>query len=116
MQPDHGTRQDCQAIARILERRIYERTHVRISGVRVEVFQDRLIVHGCTKSYHVKQLALAAIGEMSPFLVELDIHVDATKAQAAAKCGTRLDWEARGPDAVAAIVVAARADPEKVSG
>jgi hypothetical protein len=107
MQPDHVTRENCQAIARMLECRIYERTHGRISGVRVEVFQDRLIVHGCTKTYHVKQLALAAIGEMSTFLVELDIHVDATKTRADAECGTRLNVEAGGP-----VAVAAREDPE----
>jgi hypothetical protein len=112
MQPDNVARDNYQAIARNLECRIYERTHGRISGVRVEVLQDRLIVHGCTKTYHVKQLALAAIGEMSTLLVELDIQVDATKARADAECGTRLNLEACGPVAVAAVVVAARGDPE----
>jgi hypothetical protein len=76
MQAVDESRENCAAIARILECRIYERTHGRISGVRVEALEDRVVVHGRAKTYHVKQLALAAIREMSPFLVQLDIHVD----------------------------------------
>jgi hypothetical protein len=86
MQADDESRGNCAAIARILECRIRERTHGRISGVRVEALADRLIVHGLAKTYHVKQLALAAIGEMSPFLVELDIHVDAAQWRRDQRC------------------------------
>ena len=93
MQADDESRENCAAIARILECQIHERTHGRISGVRVDALEDRLIVHGRAKTYHVKQLALAAIGEMSPFLVELDIHVDAVKVQAQWRGDRRIHGE-----------------------
>jgi hypothetical protein len=87
------SREDSQAIARILECRIYEKTHGRISGVCVEVFEDRLVVHGCAKTYHVKQLALEAIAEVTHLLVDLHIDVDAAKAQTERRCGRRMPGE-----------------------
>jgi hypothetical protein len=81
MQPDDDSRVDRETIARILERKIDERTHGRTSDIFVQVLEDRLIVHGRAKTYHVKQLVLEAIGKMTPILVELRIHVDTAKAQ-----------------------------------
>ena len=83
MQDDDGWRGDGEAIARILERRIYQRTQGRVHGLRVEATRDRLIVRGCTATYHVKQLALEAIKDgVGPFTVELRSQVDAAIAQA----------------------------------
>ena len=49
---DHNSRLEC-AIAR--------RTGGRVRDLRVEVCGKRVIVTGCTESYHVKQLVLAAV-------------------------------------------------------
>ena len=51
---DHNARLEC-AIAR--------RTGGRVRDLHVEINDGHVIVHGCTESYHVKQLALAAVLE-----------------------------------------------------
>jgi len=62
-----------------LERLIERRTGGRIHNLRVETIDGRVIVHGRSGSYHVCQLALAAVLEAlegsqhGP--VELDIEV-----------------------------------------
>ena len=64
-----------------LERWIAMRTGGRVHGLRVESLDGRVIVHGCSGSYHVRQLALAAVleafeaSESEPGDVELDIEV-----------------------------------------
>jgi hypothetical protein len=64
------------ALARAIERRIAERTWRRIRQLEVEVREGRIIVHGCTASYYVKQLALAAVRDVTDAApVELDIQV-----------------------------------------
>jgi hypothetical protein len=63
-------------LSRIIERVIDERTHGRVRELSVESTGDRLIVHGCVNSCHVKQLALDAVIEVSDSLaIELDIRV-----------------------------------------
>ena len=64
-----------------LERLIERRTGGRIHNLRVETIDGRVIVHGCTGSYHARQLALAAVlesfeaSESKPGTVEWDIEV-----------------------------------------
>ena len=64
-----------------LESLIARRTGGRVHRLRVETIDGRVIVHGCTGSYHVRQLALAAVlesfeaSESEPRRVELDIEV-----------------------------------------
>jgi BON domain len=66
-----------QAIAR----QILQRTWGRISRLRVNVHDDRIVVHGHTATYYAKQLALEAaletLGSTDVMNVELDIHVSA---------------------------------------
>jgi len=61
-----------------LERAIAQRTMGRIRQLRVEVFPDRMAVHGYTSSYYVKQLALQAILELSRAVrtPRLDLNVE----------------------------------------
>ena len=62
-------------LAQTLERQIDRRTSHRVRRLRVEA-TDHLVVHGLAPSYYVKQLALAAVGEVTiPDLVEVDIQV-----------------------------------------
>jgi DNA-binding response OmpR family regulator len=64
-----------------LERWIDRRTGGRVHNLRVETIDERVIVHGCSGTYHVRQLALAAVldafeaSESKPGTVELDIEV-----------------------------------------
>jgi hypothetical protein len=59
-----------------VERQIVRRTGGRIRRLRVELREGRVIVHGYTSSYHSKQLALAAVGEvLNSTPVELGIEV-----------------------------------------
>ncbi len=66
---------------RRLERLVDSRTGGRVRNLRVERIDGRVIVHGCSSSYHVRQLALAAVldafeaSESEPRTVELDIEV-----------------------------------------
>jgi hypothetical protein len=63
-------------LASHLEHRINERTHRRVQQLRVELDEDRLIIHGWVNSRYVKQLALDAVGEVGRFsTVELKIAV-----------------------------------------
>ena len=62
-----------------IERQIVHRTWGRIQRLHVETRDDRVVVHGWTSSYYIKQLALEgaleALGSDEPAEVELDIHV-----------------------------------------
>jgi DNA-binding response OmpR family regulator len=64
-----------------LERLIEMRSGCRVHNLRVETIDGRVIVHGCSGSYHVRQLALAAVLEafessaLERRNVELDIEV-----------------------------------------
>ena len=69
-------------VNRLLERWIEQRTGGRVHNLCVETIGNRVIVHGHTGSYYVRQLALAAVFEAleaveyeKPEQVELDIAV-----------------------------------------
>jgi hypothetical protein len=51
-------------LERALEGQIVRRAGRRVRGLRVEVGADRVVVHGRTASYHVKQLAILAVLEV----------------------------------------------------
>ena len=80
MRPDGIT---CKPVglAQTIERRIVQRAWGRIHRLEVEVIDDRVIVRGCTSTYHSKQLALEGVldilGSTGATRVELDIHVAA---------------------------------------
>ena len=63
--------------AQSMERQIMQRTWGRVRQLRVEAKDDRMIVHGFTASYYVKQLAIQAILDVvDPDLpVFMDIQV-----------------------------------------
>ena len=78
MRSDEQHQGGFRVLAQALRRRIDERTHGRLHQLRVETAGDRLIVHGWTRSYHGKQIALHAIsGFGGPIAVEVDIRVGA---------------------------------------
>ena len=76
-----------------LERWIEQRTTGRVHSLCVETIGGRVIVHGHTGSYYVRQLALAAVLEAleaseseQPEQVELDIEVSAAGGRNATHC------------------------------
>ena len=76
-----------------LERWIEQRTTGRVHSLCVETIGGRVIVHGHTGSYYVRQLALAAVLEVleaseaeHPEPVELDIEVSAAGGRNATRC------------------------------
>ena len=66
-----------------LECSIARRTGGRVWNLSVETIDGRVIVHGCSDSYHVRQLVLAAVleafeaSQSDPGTVELEIEVSA---------------------------------------
>ncbi|MFM9962277.1 MAG: two-component system response regulator [Planctomycetaceae bacterium] len=72
----HGEEQNLR-----LESLIAKKTGGRIHRLRVETVEGRIIVHGRSGTYHVRQLVLAAVMEamelsiVEPQKVELDIQV-----------------------------------------
>jgi DNA-binding response OmpR family regulator len=64
-----------------LEQCIDRRTGGRVRNLHVETLDDRVIVHGCSSSFHVQQLALAAViesvdaSDAEPENVELNIQL-----------------------------------------
>jgi hypothetical protein len=73
----HGVTQ----LKRALEGQIVRRAGRRVRQLRVEVGADRVVVHGRTASYHVKQLAILAVlevlGEADQALVaDVRVHVE----------------------------------------
>ncbi|MBI1902527.1 MAG: hypothetical protein HYS13_15610 [Planctomycetia bacterium] len=65
------------SFAETIERQIVERTSGRIRGLRVELSDGCLIVHGFASSYYIKQLALHAAREMinGTLAVNLDVQI-----------------------------------------
>ena len=80
MKPDSMTRTPAE-LAQIIERRIVQRAWGRIHRLEVKVIDGRVIVRGCTSTYHSKQLALEGVldilGTTGTTQVELDIRVGA---------------------------------------
>ena len=71
-------------LAQAIERRIAQRTWGRIRQLHVEMTADRVVVHGFSSTYYVKQLALQAVREVaSSAPLEVDILVGAADAGAA---------------------------------
>jgi hypothetical protein len=54
-------RSEREHLERVLERQIEHRTNHRLRRLRVEITDDRVVVHGYCLSYYVKQLALQAV-------------------------------------------------------
>jgi hypothetical protein len=66
-------------LERNLESQVAQRTWGRVRDLRVEVTPQRVVVHGYTSRYYVKQLALHAVLEalrtVAPRPVDIDIEV-----------------------------------------
>lgn len=77
MVPKQPTRNRSADLAQSIERQIVQRTWGRIHRLQVEVIDDRVVVRGCTQSYHSKQLALEGVLDVigDSTHVELDILV-----------------------------------------
>ena len=78
---NHRSRSNFAEQNRRLESLIAKKTGGRIHRLRVETIEGRIIVHGRSGTYHVRQLVLAAVMEamessfVEPQKVELDIQV-----------------------------------------
>ena len=81
--------------AQIIERQIVQRTWGRIHRLAVEVIGDRVIVHGCTATYHSKQLALEGVrdvlGPTTSSQIELDIQVGASDPSSMYRRASRVE-------------------------
>jgi len=70
---------ECLDLERSIEQQIARSTMGRLRRLSVEVTPERVVVHGFTSSYYVKQLALHGVQEVlrsaEPRPVELDIEV-----------------------------------------
>lgn len=77
MAPKQPTRNGNAELVHAIERQIVQRTWGRIHRLQVELIDDRVVVHGCTQSYHSKQLALEGVLDVidDSTRVELDIQV-----------------------------------------
>jgi hypothetical protein len=79
MGTDDATSSRNEELERSIERQIMQRTWSRIHDLRVEVVDGRIVVHGYTSSYYVKQLALEGVldvlGSAASVRVDLDIEV-----------------------------------------
>lgn len=71
--PRNGTAE----LARTIESQIDLRTWRRIHRLRVDVAEDRVVVHGRAASHYIKQLALVAVLEVlgSPSLAETELDI-----------------------------------------
>ena len=59
-----------------LERHVLERTGHRIRGLHVEQEPERVVLHGQTASYYIKQLAQSGVRDLLPEVeLENDIVV-----------------------------------------
>jgi hypothetical protein len=71
-----------------VQRQILKRTWGRVSQLQVERATDRIVIHGLTTSFYVKQLvlqaALEALDNMPGMPVALDIKVDVQQKRAPA--------------------------------
>ena len=61
-----------------LEQRILQRTWGRVRQLRVERVDGRIVVHGSTPSYYVKQLVLEAIRELHAGAPSEPVHMNIT--------------------------------------
>jgi hypothetical protein len=72
-------RSEHEHLERVLERQIEHRTNHRVRRLRVEITSERVVVHGYSLSYYVKQLALQAVLDALRAIkgppVELNIEV-----------------------------------------
>jgi hypothetical protein len=70
---------DSAELEQAIDRQIVQRTWGRIHRLQVEVIGGRVVVHGCTSSYYVKQLALEGVldvlGSDRVAQVDLDVQV-----------------------------------------
>jgi hypothetical protein len=86
-----------------MEREIIQRTWGRIHRLQVEVWGDRLHVHGYTPTYYVKQLAIQAVLEKQQSIgsppVDVDIQVGVGEARSMVDGArqVRKSFEEEGP-------------------
>jgi len=74
--PEDPARHAAAALAQLLERQIGQQTFGRLHRLSIELTGGRVVVHGCTASYYIKQLALHAVREVLPSMpLELDVQV-----------------------------------------
>jgi hypothetical protein len=64
MQAETTVRSRNAEVERAIEQRIHERTWGRVRNLQVELRDEQVVVHGCTPTYYLKQLALEAAREV----------------------------------------------------
>jgi len=70
---------ETEQLEQAIEGKISQRTWGRVRQLRVETTYDRVIVHGHTSWYHVKQLTIAAVLETLAALrssLVADVRID----------------------------------------
>jgi hypothetical protein len=59
-----------------VEQKLQETTSGRVQNLRVELIDGQIVVHGSTRSYYVKSLALEAAREIRALICPIPLLVD----------------------------------------
>jgi hypothetical protein len=76
MQPEGEVHSIPPRLERTVEQKLHERTFGRVQNLRVELINGQIVVHGSTRSYYVKLLALEAAGEVRALICPISLVVD----------------------------------------
>jgi hypothetical protein len=76
MQPEDEVQSYPAKLVCTVEQIIHERTFRRVQNLRVELINGQIVVHGSTRSYYVKLLALEAAGEARALICPIPLLVD----------------------------------------
>jgi hypothetical protein len=76
MQPEGKVQSNPAQLELTVEQTIHERTFRRIQNLRVERINGQIVVHGSSKSYYVKLLALEAAREVRALICPIPLVVD----------------------------------------
>jgi hypothetical protein len=63
-------------LERAVEQKIHQRTCRRVKNLRAELINGQIVVHGSTKSYYVKVLAIEAAREVRALICPIPLLVD----------------------------------------
>jgi hypothetical protein len=76
MEPEGEVPRNLTKLELTVEHLIHERTFRRVQNLRVESINGQIAVHGSTRSYYVKLLALEAAGEARTLICPIPLLVD----------------------------------------
>ena len=76
MQPPDQVQSNPAKLERTVEQEIHRRTFRRVQNLRVELIKGQIVVHGRTRSYYDKLLALEAAREVGVLICPIPLLID----------------------------------------